>query len=284
MAGMFIKDKDIPDIAWNQFILDITNGDLEEIGISTLCNLKNSLYKNNHIHPINETKRNEIRNQVDKLMKNYREVEDNQKIASLIVSHGNYCKLLGTPKWKRVHNVLAYRYANPKPLTVRMIARKLGRGKEETDHDIREGLDNVAKLLCGYLFIVDNEIDKYDAVGLILRNYKLMKISKDIEFDGLLPLEVEEYIYKIRTVSNELYECFENAVYVYDIFCEGYGDLEKRRSDVLHNGYLEGNYTIPELAKKHNCSVSTIQNDMRINTKRIKDLIFDLEDLLNEKH
>ena len=276
MSGPYTKGKDIPDVIWSQFIGDIKSGELDSLIGFPAANLEKIQFDMSQITPLDGNTVEIIRQQVSEILKEYRTAESEKKemITLLLRAHGEYCKTTGSPKWKRVHNVIAYRYADPKPLTIRMIARKIGKGKEETDHDIREGIDNMVFLLCGYPALAKVGADAYDTVGTVMRNYNMIKTATGLEIKGLLPLKQEKVIEESRKVSCRLCECFDKAVELYSLFCEGYGEIEKRRLDVLKNGYLEGKESVPSIAKRYHSGISTIQNDTRITVKRIAELLF----------
>lgn len=270
MGGTYRKGDDVPDLVWSQFMDDIRHGELEGLvgfPAAALEELKVDFPK---ISPLPAESVDQVRKEVAGMLKGY--TGQQEEAARLLRAHGEYCMALGSAKWRRVHNVLAYRYANPAPLTIRMIARKVGKGKEETDHDIREGLHNMALLLCGYPAIAKQGADAYDSVAAIIRNYALLKAAAGIDLERLLP-DADKRIAEGAEKSKRIVRSFDGAVKLYTVFCEGYGGIERRRLDSLESGYLQGRESVPSIAKRHSVAVTTIQNDNRINARRLSGLL-----------
>ena len=270
MGGTYRKGDDVPDLIWSQFMEDIIHGELDELIGFPAAALEELRIDFSKIRPLPAESVNQVRKEVAGALKEY--TGRQEEVTRLLQAHGEYCKALGGAKWKRVHNVLAYRYANPNPLTIRMIARKIGKGKEETDHDIREGLHNMALLLCGYPAIVKPGTDAYDGVASIIRNYSLLKTAAGIDLERLLP-DADKTIAEGAEKSKRIICSFDRAVMLYSVFCEGYGETEQRRLDSLKSGYLQGRESVPSIAKRHNVAVTTIQNDNRINIRRLSGLL-----------
>lgn len=270
MNGTYRKGDDVPDLIWAQFIDDIRHGELEELAGFPAAALEGLKVDFSEIRPLLPESVEQVRKEAAGILKKYK--DQKEEAERLLRAHGEYCKALGGVKWRRVHNVLVYRYADPNPLTMRMIARKIGKGKEETDHDLREGLHNIALLLCGYPAIAKQGADAYDSVASIIRNYALLKTAAGIDTKQLLP-EADRAISEGAEKSGKLIQCFDMAVNLYSVFCNGYGETEQRRLDALESGYLQGRENVPGIAKRHHVAVTTIQNDNRINIRRLSGLL-----------
>ncbi|MCQ2507586.1 MAG: hypothetical protein MJ097_02215 [Dorea sp.] len=276
MSGPYTKGKNIADLSWNRFLEDLGSDELNVRGGMSAAEYHNMAIPYPDTLPADQELLERLRKHLSQVMKKYRETSGSEReaITSLLTAHGTYCRNLGKPKWKRVHNVMAYRYADKNALTMRMIARKIGKCKEETDNDLMEGQKNMVKLCCGYPSIASGSTDAYGIVEDLLNNYHLLVVAAHVKAEELLPEDIKNIVLQMRKSTDQLIECLNTAIRVYELFCTGYDGIERRRLDVLMARYIEGRKTAPEMAKELNVGLSTVQNDCRMTIKRLSEIMF----------
>lgn len=276
MAGQYVKGKEIADPFWQQFLEDVKAGEMEVAGGVTAAEYGNMAVRADGFGLASISFQQRMRKQVARALKGYRisDGAEHEAVTELLKAHGEFCKATGAVKWKRIHNVLAYRYADSNILTNRMIARKLGKCKEEIDNDLMQGQQDIVILCCGYAAIADYGADAYDITDKIIHKYKLLSAADMIDVSGIFSDEIGEVVRKCKAESNQLMKCFRTAARLYEAYCRGYGAVEMRRLDSLEARFTKGNSSAPEMAKKHFVSLSTIQNDHRMNVKRLSEIMF----------
>lgn len=276
MAGPYFKGKDFPDREWKWFLDDVSDGEMDVPGGISADRFRDMPVDHGTVTAADPELCREMRKYLSVVLKRYRDSSgaEHEAVTELLRAHGKYCKGMGTAKWRRVHNVLAYRYADKDLFTCRMIGRKLGKGKEEIDNDIMEGQRNLVKLSCGYPAIADKAEDTYSTVFNLLCNYMLLDSSRHLDVSGLFPEEWQQEIIRMQGETEQLMECFDTAVRLYGIFCRGSGETEIRRLAVLQARFIEKRMPAAQLAKQLNIGLSTVQNDCRINIKRLSGIMF----------
>lgn len=276
MSGPYTRGKQIHDIAWNRFIDDLKQDELNTAAGIAASRFFDMQISENELWPADPERMEELRKYLSQKMKGYRQSSGSERdsITSLLKAHGIYCKNIGKPKWKRVHNVMAYRYADANALTMRMIARKIGKCKEETDNDLLEGQRNLVKLCCGFPAVSTSADDRYRIVEDLLNNYMILDASKFVMTAELFQDEWKNEISEMREATKKVMKSFDTAFRVYEIFCEGYGGIEKRRIEVLRARYTESKVSAPDMARLLHVGLSTVQNDCRISIKRLSDIMF----------
>jgi hypothetical protein len=276
MAGPYTKGSDLPDIAWQQFLEDVKNDELNVPGGVSADQYCKMAIEHSDVRSADPELLHLLRKHLAVKLKEYRSSSgaEHDAVTTLLQSHGMYCRSMGTQKWKRVHNAIAYRYADKNLLTNRMIGRKLGKCKEEIDGDIMAGQKNMVILCCGYPALAKMQDDSYETVERLLGNYMILEAFGSTQTESIIPSEWQQEISEMRAITRRIMESLKTALRIYEIFCYGFDGTERRRMDVVKARYIDSRKSAPEMAKRFNAGLSTIQNDSRITIKRLSEIMF----------